>query len=134
MFFNRLSEAAEGIMVGLDANARYLVLALVKSYGKPVEKRAIHAHAQKLAPKLGLELRFFGEQPFSPELEREIESMVAEGWLKPLFLVGPSYTELYREYFVVTEKGAKKLKEFKKASEIESIVSEYLAEARASAD
>jgi len=111
-------------------NTRYLVLALVKSYGRPMERRAIHAYAQKLARKLGLKLRFFGDQPFSPELEREIESMVAEGLLKPLFLVGPSYTELYREYFVLTEKGLKALGEYARASELESLVAEHLSQAR----
>ena len=114
--------------VGL--NARYLVLALIKSYGKPMERRAIHAYAQKLARKLGLKLRFFGDQPFSPELDQEIRSMVAEGLLKPLFLVGPSYTELYREYLVLTEKGLEALEKYAKAPELESLIAESLSQAK----
>lgn len=113
-------------------NARYLVLALIKSYGKPMERRAIHAYAQKLARKLGLKLklRFFGDQPFSPELDQEIRSMVAEGLLKPLFLVGPSYTELYREYLVLTEKGLEALEKYAKAPELESLIAESLSQAK----
>lgn len=111
-------------------DTRYLVLALVKSYGKPMERRMIQAHAYKLAQKLGLKLRFFGDQPFSPELEREIENMVAEGLLKPLFLVGPSYTELYREYLVLTEKGLRALEAYPRASELESLVAELLSQAK----
>lgn len=112
----------------MSVNARYLVLALLKSYKRPMERRAIHKYVHELAPKLGLELKFFGEQqPFSPELEREIKELVAEGLLKPLYLVGPLYTELYKEYYVITDKGLKALEGFSKAAELESLVAEYLS-------
>ncbi len=84
---------------------RKLVLLLLKSYGRPMERRAIHSHLYELSRALKSDLGFHERYAFSPLVERELDRMIAEGLLKRLYVVGPRFTELYREYLKLTEKG-----------------------------
>ncbi|MCS7104699.1 MAG: hypothetical protein NZ954_03950 [Thermofilaceae archaeon] len=113
-------------MFSESVNVKHLVLLLLKSFRKPIERRMVHFHLHELATLLNVKLLFYGEQPFSPELEKEIDAMIGEGLLKQIFTVGPLFTELYREYLVFTDKGRKIADELSHP-ELEKIIGDYVA-------
>lgn len=86
-------------------DAKRLVLLLLRSYGRPMERRALYAHVYELSKELSLDLGFSGKYPYSRLLDQELSRMVEEGLIKRLYVVGPRFAELYREYFELTEKG-----------------------------
>lgn len=113
-------------MLSESANVKHLVLLLLKSFGKPIERRMVHFHLHELATLLNVKLLFYGEQPFSPELEKELDAMINEGLIKQIFTIGPLFTELYREYLVSTDKGRKIAEELAN-TELEKVVGDYAA-------
>lgn len=105
----------------------YLILLALKYKNKPVERRLLHKWLYRLTSNnlnLREKLAFFGgSQPFSPLVESRLKELVKEGFVKPLYIVGPLYTELYRDYYVLTEKGAELLSsQREKLKEIEDLI------------
>lgn len=86
-------------------NAKRLILLLLKNYNRPMERRMVHSLLHSVAQKLKTDLGFQGRYPYSPLIDRELTEMIGEGLLKRLYIVGPRYTELYREYVSLSEKG-----------------------------
>ncbi|MEM2410255.1 MAG: hypothetical protein QXF87_07035 [Thermofilaceae archaeon] len=109
---------------GLDS-ARRLVLLLMKNYGKPMERRAIHAILYAVSQSVGIDLGFHGKYPYSLLIDQQLSEMINEGLLRRLYIVGPHFMELYREYISLGEKGrelANRLDE----PELEKVIREHL--------
>lgn len=111
-----------------------LILLILKYKNKPTERRLLHKYLYHLTSNnlsLKEELIFFGSQPFSPLVDDRLKELVKEGLVKPLYIVGPSYTELYRDYYVLTEKGLKFLaSQRQKLNEIEDLIKRYMEDMR----
>lgn len=114
----------------LDAVDKKL-LYLLHAYGRAVSKRRIHQLVYELQTKYGVNLgfSFLGPPPYSHELEERLESLVSKGLLKKFYVVGSSYTTLYKPFYAVTDKGAKAVekKDFAKSDQeaIERLIAEY---------
>lgn len=107
------------------AVSKRLVLLLLKNYGRPMERRRIHYHVHSLAQKLNLDLKFHSKYPYSPALDQELDEMIDSGVLKRLYVVGPRFTELYREYISLTDRGRKLTDELSDPP-LEEAVREYV--------
>lgn len=114
----------------LDAVDKKL-LYLFHVYGKAISKRRVHHLVYELQASYGVDLgfKFLGSPPFSQELEERLESLVSRGLLKKLYVVGGSFTALYKPFFSITEKGAKAIerKDFSRNVQeaIEKLVATY---------
>ena len=114
----------------LDTLDRKL-LYLFYLYGRALSRRKVHQLIYDLQSRYGVNLgfRFTGSPPFSQELDEKLESLVSRGYLKKLYLVGGSYTTLYKPFYAITERGAKVVekRDFSKADQeaIEKLVEEY---------
>jgi len=94
----------------MEDAARYLLLSLLKVHGGPLEKHALYRHLKAALEKAGVKsLKFYGGTPYSPELEGLVEDLVSKGLVRRIYMVGPSYVELYREYLAITPEGEKLL-------------------------
>ncbi|MEM1509429.1 MAG: hypothetical protein QW291_07205 [Thermofilaceae archaeon] len=107
-----------------------LILLVLKYKSKPIERRLLHKYLYHLTSNnlnLKEKLTFFGSQPFSLLVDDRLKELVKEGLVKPLYIVGPIYTELYRDYYVLTEKGSKFLaSQRQRLSEVEDFVKQYM--------
>lgn len=118
---------------GSPQDIDYLILLTLKYKNKPVERRLLHKWLYRLTfnnLNLKEKLAFFGgSQPFSPLVEGRLKELVKEGFVKPLYIIGPLYTELYREYYVLTGKGAELLaSQREKLKEIEDLIKRYVGD------
>jgi len=104
----------------------YLVLLTLKYYGRPLDRRNLHVHLYKLIKKTGLnfDFKFYGKPPFSPDIERRVEELIEKGLVRRLFVVGPAYTTLYREYVKLSEEG-KELLDSLPSKGFEEVVENY---------
>lgn len=110
----------------------YLLLVILKCYGRPMERLSLHKYLYRILERTGLklDLKFYGKPPFSPQVEEKVEELANEGLLKKLYMVGPLYTELYREYLRLTEKGREVL-DTAKPRGFEGEIEKYFEEVRA---
>lgn len=106
-------------------NAKRLILLLLKNYNKPMERRMIHVLLHAMAEKLKTDLGFRGKYSYSPLIDRELTELISEGLLKRLYIVGPRYTELYREYVSLSEKG-RELANQLNDPHLENVIKEHL--------
>ncbi|MEM4568451.1 MAG: hypothetical protein QXN73_02105 [Thermofilaceae archaeon] len=111
-------------MEGLDS-ARRLVLLLMKNYGKPLERRAIHAILYAVSQSAGIDLGFRGKYPYSLLIDQQLSEMINEGLLRRLYIVGPHFMELYREYISLGEKG-REIANSLNDPELEKVIREHL--------
>ncbi|MEM1908508.1 MAG: hypothetical protein QXT79_03980 [Thermofilaceae archaeon] len=111
-------------MEGLDS-ARRLVLLLMKNYGKPLERRAIHAILYAVSQSAGIDLGFRGKYPYSLLIDLQLSEMINEGLLRRLYIVGPHFMELYREYISLGEKG-REIANSLNDPELEKVIREHL--------
>ncbi|MEM1667031.1 MAG: hypothetical protein QXM53_00020 [Thermofilaceae archaeon] len=111
-------------MEGLDS-ARRLVLLLMKNYGKPMERRAIHAILYAVSQSAGIDLGFRGKYPYSLLIDLQLSEMINEGLLRRLYIVGPHFMELYREYISLGEKG-REIANSLNDPELEKVIREHL--------
>ncbi|MEM1848326.1 MAG: hypothetical protein QW448_05225 [Thermofilaceae archaeon] len=109
---------------GLDS-ARRLVLLLMKNYGKPMERRAIHAILYAVSQSAGIDLGFRGKYPYSLLIDQQLSEMINEGLLRRLYIVGPHFMELYREYISLGEKG-REIANSLNDPELEKVIREHL--------
>ncbi|MEM1567544.1 MAG: hypothetical protein QXE91_03735 [Thermofilaceae archaeon] len=109
---------------GLDS-ARRLVLLLMKNYGKPMERRAIHAILYAVSQSAGIDLGFRGKYPYSLLIDLQLSEMINEGLLRRLYIVGPHFMELYREYISLGEKG-REIANSLNDPELEKVIREHL--------
>ncbi|MEM0225696.1 MAG: hypothetical protein QXP94_04395 [Thermofilaceae archaeon] len=109
---------------GLDS-ARRLVLLLMKNYGKPLERRAIHAILYAVSQSAGIDLGFRGKYPYSLLIDQQLSEMINEGLLRRLYIVGPHFMELYREYISLGEKG-REIANSLNDPELEKVIREHL--------
>ncbi|MEM1870199.1 MAG: hypothetical protein QW517_03705 [Thermofilaceae archaeon] len=109
---------------GLDS-ARRLVLLLMKNYGKPLERRAIHAILYAVSQSAGIDLGFRGKYPYSLLIDLQLSEMINEGLLRRLYIVGPHFMELYREYISLGEKG-REIANSLNDPELEKVIREHL--------
>ncbi|MEM0042600.1 MAG: hypothetical protein QW381_02370 [Thermofilaceae archaeon] len=109
---------------GLDS-ARRLVLLLMKNYGKPLERRAIHAILYAVSQSSGIDLGFRGKYPYSLLIDQQLSEMINEGLLRRLYIVGPHFMELYREYISLGEKG-REIANSLNDPELEKVIREHL--------
>lgn len=112
------------MVVELDS-AKRVVLLLLKNYGKPIERRVIHTILHAIADKVGTDLGFQGGYSYSPLVDRQLSEMISEGLLRRLYIVGPHFMELYKEYITLSEKGrelASRLDE----PDLENVIREHL--------
>jgi len=110
----------------------YLLLVILKCYGRPMERLTLHRHLYRILERTGLklDLKFYGKPPFSPQVEEKVEELINKGLLKRLYMVGPLYTELYREYVRLTEKGREVLDSVSPKG-FEEEIEQYFEEVRA---
>lgn len=112
--------------MGVELNsAKRLILLLLKSYGKPMERRMVHIVLHSVAQKLKADLGFQEKYPYSPLIDLQLSELIGEGLLRLLYIVGPRYAELYREYVSLSEKG-KELANQLNEPELERVIRENL--------
>jgi len=117
----------------LDAVDKKLLF-LMSAYGKALSKRKIHQLVYDLQERyrVNLGFRFAGQPPYSQDLEARLENLVEKGFIKKVYVVGSSFTTLYKPYYALTEKGQKAIekKDFSKSDQeaIERLAQEYKAE------
>lgn len=106
-------------------SAKRLILLLLKNYGKPMERRMVHAVLHSLAQRLKADLGFQGKHSYSPLIDHQLSELIDEGLLRPLYIVGPRYMELYREYVSLSEKGRELANQLNEP-ELEKAIREHL--------
>ena len=84
------------------------ILILLNAYDSPISRKELHRLIKELQDagvKFGF--RFFGETPFSQDLQDRLEKLVDKGYVFRLYLIGEKFYELYEDYYLVTDKGRK---------------------------
>lgn len=112
-------------MVEENSSVKRLILLLLKNYARPMERRVIHMVLHTAAQSLETDLGFHGRYPYSTLVDRQLNEMISDGLLRQLYVVGPHFMELYKEYISLGEKG-KELVDKLDEPELEKVIKESL--------
>ncbi len=109
-----------------------VVLRILHIYGRAVSRRRLHELIYLLENKYGVDLglKFYGNPPFSKELDEVVSRLVEEELVRVLYVVGENYLTLYKPYYKLTEKGVEAAKELDKG--LEEILAKLVEEVKSS--
>ncbi|GEM_PF-1389374 len=110
--------------------SREVILRLLAIYGKAVSKRRLHELVYLLENKYGVKLgfKFYGRPPISKELDDLVSTLVEEGLVETLYVVGENYLTLYKPYYKLSEKGREAVAEL--SAELEEKLSKLVEEVK----
>ncbi len=96
-----------------------ILLRLLQIYGRAVSRRRLHELVYLLENKYGFDLglKFYGNPPFSKELDDLVARLIEEDLIRVLYVVGENYLTLYKPYYKLSGKGLEEVKELDKGLE-----------------
>ena len=94
-------------MVKIEATDKR-ILYIIHLYGRPMPRDELHRvvyELKRMGVRIGVD--FPEGITHSVKLQRRVDSLVSRGYIREIYVVGPSYLDLYVQCYELSDKGLK---------------------------